>query len=95
MACKNLCVNVIKSSRILDRRLRIAVAKRGYSKAASAPSKDDEGSTHFGFETVKESEKAEKGRVFVTSLECTFVFLVLLFFVRAAKQMESNVYRKL
>lgn len=60
MAGKTLCVNIIKKSRMLDRCSRVAVAKRTYSKTASAPSKDDEGSTHFGFQTVKENEKAEK-----------------------------------
>lgn len=91
MAGKTLCVNIIKKSRMLDRCSRVAVAKRTYSKTASAPSKDDEGSTHFGFQTVKENEKAEKGRDFVISLECIFILLVLLLFVKAAKRMESNV----
>jgi len=55
-------MNIIKESQILDRYcLKIAVTKRGYSKTASTPSEDDEKSTHFGFQTIKESEKTKKG----------------------------------
>jgi len=55
-------VNIIKKSRLLNRYcLKAAVTKRDYSKTASTPSEDDEKSTHFGFQTIKESEKAKKG----------------------------------
>jgi len=60
MAYKNLCVNIIKERRIVDKFLRAAIAKRGYSKTASTLSEDEERSTHFGFQTVKESEKAKE-----------------------------------
>lgn len=62
MAYKNLYVNIIKESRILDRCLKAAVIKRDYSKAANTPSEDDKRSTHFGFQTVEESEKVKKGK---------------------------------
>jgi len=62
MAYRNLCVNIIKESRILDRYcLKAAATKRSYSKTASTPSENDEKSTHFGFQTIKESEKTKKG----------------------------------
>ncbi|XP_077264695.1 ubiquinone biosynthesis protein COQ3, mitochondrial [Temnothorax americanus] len=60
MACKNLCANIIKEGRILDRCLKAAAAGRGYSKEARTPSEDDDRSTHFGFQTVKESEKGKE-----------------------------------
>lgn len=59
MTYRNLCVSLFKKSRILDRRLR-TVIKCGYSKAARTPAEDDERSTHFGFQTIKESEKEKK-----------------------------------
>lgn len=62
MAYKNLYVNLIKKSRVLDRCLKAAVTKRDYSKAASTPSEDDDKLTHFGFQTIEESEKAKKGK---------------------------------
>lgn len=64
---------------MLDRCLRVAVAKRDYSRAANASSKDDEESTHFGFQTVKESEKAERGKDPVISPERILVPLSLVF----------------
>jgi len=62
MVYRNLYVNIIKKSRVLDRCLKAAVTKRDYSKGASTPSEDDDRSTHFGFQTVEESEKAKKGK---------------------------------
>ncbi|XP_018305283.1 2-methoxy-6-polyprenyl-1,4-benzoquinol methylase, mitochondrial isoform X2 [Mycetomoellerius zeteki] len=60
MAYKSLCVNIIKESRILDRFLKAAVTTRGYSKTASSSSENDERSTHFGFQKVKENQKAKE-----------------------------------
>ncbi|XP_011882749.1 PREDICTED: 2-methoxy-6-polyprenyl-1,4-benzoquinol methylase, mitochondrial isoform X2 [Vollenhovia emeryi] len=61
MAYRNLCATVLRESRTLDRLglKAAAAAKRGYSRVAGAPSEDDEKSTHFGFQTVKESEKTQ------------------------------------
>ncbi|KAG5337430.1 COQ5 protein, partial [Acromyrmex charruanus] len=60
MAYKSLCVNIIKENRILDRYLKAAVTTRGYSKTTSTSSENDERSTHFGFQTIKESQKAQE-----------------------------------
>ncbi|XP_018369359.1 PREDICTED: 2-methoxy-6-polyprenyl-1,4-benzoquinol methylase, mitochondrial isoform X2 [Trachymyrmex cornetzi] len=60
MAYKSLCVNIIKESRVLNRYLKAAVTTRGYSKTTSTSSEDDERSTHFGFQTIKESQKAKE-----------------------------------
>ncbi|KAG5312967.1 COQ5 protein, partial [Pseudoatta argentina] len=60
MAYKSLCVNIIKENRILDRYLKAAVTTRGYSKTTSTSSENDERSTHFGFQAIKESQKAQE-----------------------------------
>ncbi|KYM92763.1 Ubiquinone biosynthesis methyltransferase COQ5, mitochondrial [Atta colombica] len=60
MAYKNLCLNIIKKSRILDRYLRTVITIRGYSKTANTSSEDNERTTHFGFQTIKENQKARE-----------------------------------
>jgi len=76
MAYKNLCLNIIKESRILDRYLRTAVTIRGYSKTANTSSEDnsEERSTHFGFQTIKENQKAREGENFIIFVECLSLF---------------------
>lgn len=61
MHYKNLCVNIMKKSRMLDKYLRTAVIKRSYSRTVNSSSEnDDEKTTHFGFQTIKESEKTNE-----------------------------------
>lgn len=74
MAYKSLCVNIIKESRILDRFLKAAVTTRGYSKTASSSSENDERSTHFGFQKVKENQKAKEGKNSIIFVECLSLF---------------------
>lgn len=53
----------MKKSRMLDRYFRTAVIKRGYSRTANPSSEnDDDKTTHFGFQTIKESEKMNEGK---------------------------------
>lgn len=66
---KSLCTSVMKKSRMINRCLTTVPVKRQCSKATSAACpEDDEKTTHFGYQTVRESEKVKEGN-----------FVVLLF----------------
>ncbi|KAL6440597.1 hypothetical protein ACFW04_003232 [Cataglyphis niger] len=57
MACKHLSINILKERRILNRYLKSIVIKCNYSRTANPSLENDEKTTHFGFQTIKESEK--------------------------------------
>lgn len=67
MGYKNLCINIMKESRMLDRYLRTVVTKCGYSRTANPSSGNGEKTTHFGFQTIKESEKTNEGKILFPS----------------------------
>lgn len=69
-----ICTNLIKRSQILSRRIKSAVIKRNCSKTSNASLEDDEKTTHFGFQTIKETEKAKEGETLITSI---VIFLIL------------------
>ncbi|XP_029679397.1 2-methoxy-6-polyprenyl-1,4-benzoquinol methylase, mitochondrial-like [Formica exsecta] len=60
IACKNLCINIMKERQMLNRYLKTVVTKCNYSRTANSSSENDEKTTHFGFQTVKESEKMKE-----------------------------------
>ncbi|GAB1866346.1 2-methoxy-6-polyprenyl-1,4-benzoquinol methylase, mitochondrial [Camponotus japonicus] len=61
MAYKNLCISIMKESRMLDRYLKTVITKCNYSKTTNfASSENNEKTTHFGFQTIKESEKTNE-----------------------------------
>ncbi|XP_019888957.2 2-methoxy-6-polyprenyl-1,4-benzoquinol methylase, mitochondrial isoform X2 [Ooceraea biroi] len=62
MSYKVLRTNIIRESQIFTKCLGIAMAKRCYMKTAntSTSEQNDERTTHFGFQTIRESEKAKE-----------------------------------
>lgn len=50
----------MRENQILGKCLRAMMVRRFYSAKTNASSEENEKTTHFGFETVKESEKSEK-----------------------------------
>ncbi|XP_014489279.1 PREDICTED: 2-methoxy-6-polyprenyl-1,4-benzoquinol methylase, mitochondrial [Dinoponera quadriceps] len=56
----NVCINLMRRSQILSRRVKAAVIKRACSKISNTSLEDDEKTTHFGFQKIKESEKAKE-----------------------------------
>lgn len=61
MNCKNVCAHLIRESRMLSRCRGAAAIKRDCSKTSSASSEGNERTTHFGFQTIGEDEKAKEG----------------------------------
>lgn len=55
-------MSIVKESRMLDRYLRTVITKCNYSITANFESaENNEKTTHFGFQTIKENEKISKG----------------------------------
>ncbi|XP_020281242.1 2-methoxy-6-polyprenyl-1,4-benzoquinol methylase, mitochondrial isoform X2 [Pseudomyrmex gracilis] len=58
---RSLCANVMKKSRMINKCLtNVSVRRRCSRTTTSASPEDDEKSTHFGYQSVKESEKGKK-----------------------------------
>lgn len=60
-------------TRFLARHLKILSAPQQQQQKPQ----QDEKETHFGFETVRESEKAEKGLLFNTQFKALFIIFCL------------------
>lgn len=53
----------MKESRMLDRYFKTVITKCNYSKTMNfESSENNEKTTHFGFQTIKESEKTNEGK---------------------------------
>ncbi|EFN79811.1 Ubiquinone biosynthesis methyltransferase COQ5, mitochondrial [Harpegnathos saltator] len=60
MSCIHVSTNLIRKSRILNRQIKVVTIKRNCSKISNESLKDDEKTTHFGFQTIKETEKTKE-----------------------------------
>lgn len=65
----NLYTNLTRRSKILTRRIKAVVIKRNYSKTSNVLLEDDEKTTHFGFQTIKETDKTKEGEDFITFIK--------------------------
>lgn len=56
--CVNICTNLMRRNKILNRQIKVTI-RRNCSKISSESLEDDK-KTNFGFQTIKETEKAKE-----------------------------------
>jgi hypothetical protein len=78
MSYKAFCTNILRENQAFMKCL--GIAKRCYTSRVTAnmSKQNDEETTHFGFQTIRESEKIKEGKNFVAfAIVVLFSFLFL------------------